>query len=173
MRRNSAHFFQSQTLRVCSFKIMLAFLAFICIKISLIYPFLNSWKTRKQLSVKTERCVEIRRIFFSHRQTKRQNCQKQSFSRQKSSKYFVFCSDTYSSSMLPLNKTCLSCFFLLKTNAVDNLAFWESPFKIMLAFLAFVCIKISLIYPFLNSGKQANNFRWRRRGGVEKRRIFA
>ena len=74
-----------------------------------------------------KKCVEIRRIFFSHRQTKRQNCQKQSFSRQKSSKYFVFCLVTYSPSMLPLNKTCLSCFFLLKTNTIDNLAFFRKP----------------------------------------------
>ena len=172
MRRNTAHFFQSQTLRVCSFKIMLVFLAFVCIKISLIYPFLNSWKTRKQLSVKTEGCVEIRRIFFSHRQAKRQNSQKQSFSRQKSSKYFVFYSVTYSPSMLPLNKTCLSCFFLLKTNTFVNLAFFRKPPQNN-ACLFCICLHKNLAYlSFSQLRKTGKQLSVKTEGCVEIRRIF-
>ena len=172
MRRNSAHFSQSQTLRVCSFKTMLAFLAFVCIKISLIYPFLNSGKTGKQLSVKTR----VRRNsahFFSHRQAKRQNCQKQSFSRQKSSKYCVFCSVTYSPSMLPLNKTCLSCFFLLKTNTIDNLAFFRKPLQNN-ACLSCIYLHKNLAYlsfsQLVKTGKQLSVKTER---CVEIRRIFA
>ena len=117
--------------------------------------------------------VEIRRFFFSHRQTKRQNCQKQSFSRQKSSKYCVFCLVTYSSSMLPLNKTCLYCFFLLKTNTIDNLAFFRKPLQNNVC-LSCIYLHKNLAYlSFSQLRKTGKQLLVKTEGCVEIRRSFA
>ena len=120
-----------------------------------------------------KKCVEIRRIFFSHRQAKRQNCPKQSFSRQKSSKYCVFCSVTDSPSMLPLNKTCLYCFCLLKTNTIDNLAFFRKPLQNN-ACLSCICLHKNLAYlSFSQLRKTGKQLSVKTEGCVEIRRIFA
>ena len=164
MRRSSAHFFQSHTLRVCSLKTMLVFLAFVCIKISLIYPFLNSWKTRKQLSVKAERASKYG-AFFSVTDKRKGKIAKSNRFHGKNllnTAFFVW-SHTLRVCSLSI-KLVFIAFSSWKQILLTILPFSESPFKIMFVFLAFICIKISPIYPFLNSGKQANNFWWRLRG---------